>query len=357
MRGDGRVFLRDSIYWCAFYVDGKEHRESTKKADKQQALKYLRSRMKELAVHELEAKPFITQRNRKLTVADLIEDLRTAYKVNGQNSPQNLSNLKRVEQDFGQHRALALTSAMVREYIQGRLEVGHAKASINRTTQLLAQSYKLAKLPAPEIQKLDESDNVRRGFFTATEIQNVMAHLPRELADFTQFGWLTGMRKSEIASLGWDDLDGDVIRLRAENAKNGTARIVPCEGQLAELIERRRLTRSYQESGTVRLSRLIFHRQGQPIREFRKSWATACRLAGVKRLFHDLRRSAVRDMVRAGVPQKDAMQISGHKTAAMFDRYSIRDEQDIRQALKRREQFIRETQPDNVIQMAGGWAN
>jgi integrase len=149
-----------------------------------------------------------------------------------------------------------------------------------------------------------------------------MANLPSELADFTLFTWLTGMRKREIASLRWEDCDGDCIRLRAEDAKNGTARLIPLEAELITLIERRKVARQFKAGQVTMMSALIFHRAGEPIHEFRKSWATACRLAGVRRLFHDLRRSACRNMVATGVAQVTAMQLSGHKTDSMLLIYS-----------------------------------
>jgi hypothetical protein len=100
-------------------------------------------------------------------------------------------------------RATALTSQDVDGYIQDRLAEGYARASVDRILQILKQAYKLAKLPAPDIRKLDESDNVRRGFFSESEIRKVIANLSPALADFTLFAWLCGMRKSEIASLRW----------------------------------------------------------------------------------------------------------------------------------------------------------
>ena len=98
------------------------------------------------------------------------------------------------------------------------------------------------------------------------------------------------LRKGEIASLRWEDLDGDLLTLRSENAKSGEARTIPCEGELSEVIARRREQRSLKlEGGTVMLCDLIFHRKGKPIREFRKAWRTASRIARVpSRLFHDL---------------------------------------------------------------------
>lgn len=94
------------------------------------------------------------------------------------------------------------------------------------------------------------------------------------------------------------------------------------------------LRKQFKRNGVVTISVLIFHRDGEPMPEFRKSWTTACRLAGVCRLFHDLRRSACRNMVAAGVAQVTAMQLSGHKTDSMFRRYAIVAENDMRAALR-----------------------
>ena len=257
--------------------------------------------------------------------------------------------MQHVRSAFGHIRATALSADQVDGYIQRRLSEGAAKASVNRVTQLLKQAYGIVGLPVPRIRRLDESDNVRRGFFTEFEVRRVIENLPDELADFTLFAWLTGMRKGEIASLRWDDFDGDCIRLRAEDAKNGTARLIPLEGELVELIRRRQTTKQFKAQGFVMSSVLIFHRAGEPIREFRKSWSTACRLAGVRRLFHDLRRSACRNMVAAGVAQVTAMQLSGHKTDSMFRRYAIVAEQDMRAALRTTQNHMASTRKDLVV--------
>jgi integrase len=158
-------------------------------------------------------------------------------------------------------------------------------------------------------------------------------------------------RKGELASLRWEDVDGGCIRLRAENAKNGTARLIPLEGELAELIARRRAARQVKVKEAVMLSALIFHRKGEPIREFRKSWGTACSKVGIRRLFHDLRRSACRNMVAAGVAQVTAMQVSGHKTDSMFRRYAIVSETDLRTALRATQAYLAAAK-EKIVEMA-----
>jgi integrase len=114
---------------------------------------------------------------------------------------------------------------------------------------------------------------------------------------------------------------------------------------------RRQATRQVQVDGAVMLSATIFHRDGKPIREFRKSWARACQKAGIKRLFHDLRRSACRNMLAAGVSQVTAMQLSGHRTDSMFRRYCIVSESDLRTALRVTQRHLANSK-ENVIAMA-----
>jgi integrase len=113
------------------------------------------------------------------------------------------------------------------------------------------------------------------------------------------------------------------------DSKNGDGRTVPLYGALGELVERRRTRRAP--------SPWVFHRRGQPVRDFREAWLAACKatqLAG--KVFHDLRRTAIRDPVRAGVPDTVAMTISGHWSRSTFDRYNIASEKDRAEALPAR---------------------
>ncbi len=127
------------------------------------------------------------------------------------------------------------------------------------------------------------------------------------------------------------------MRLEPGTTKNSEGRTLPYDllPELVQVIERQ-----WQEHQRLTaddtICPYVFHRDGKAIKGFRKAWASACKAAGCPgKLLHDFRRTAVRNLVRAGVPEKTAMAITGHKTRSVFDRYDIVDEADLRSALGR----------------------
>jgi len=186
-------------------------------------------------------------------------------------------------------------------------------------------------------------NNTQQGFFERPDLEAVVAALPDYLRDFTRFASLTGWRKGEITSLRWTDVDrhAGAIRLRPEAAKTGRGRTVMLAGDLAELIDRRWELRLFEKDSNVRVTALVFHRDGRLVGDFKKAWATACRVAGVPdKLFHDLRRTAARNIVRAGVPERVAMAVTGHVTRSMFDPYNIVSEDDLRMAAQKTTMYV-----------------
>jgi integrase len=177
-------------------------------------------------------------------------------------------------------------------------------------------------------------------------------HLPDPIADVARFAYITGWRKQEVLSLKWSDVDLENrrIRLRRENSKNEEPRVIVLTDILLTLAQRRWAARQYQtKAGGPALSQWVFHRQGQRIVDFRDPWAEACKKAKAPGLlFHDLRRSAVRNMEKAGVSQSVAMKISGHKTDSVYRRYRIVDESDIERALTATQESIKQARTSNV---------
>lgn len=139
------------------------------------------------------------------------------------------------------------------------------------------------------------------------------------------------------------DIAGKVIRLRPENSKTNEGRVLALEGELWKVIAQQLALREYEKRDkTIAVSLYVFHSNGQPIGDIRKSWEAACKAANIEgKLFHDFRRTAVRNMVRAGVPERVAMAISGHKTRAIFDRYNIVSEEDLRKAMEQTQTYLR----------------
>jgi len=124
-------------------------------------------------------------------------------------------------------------------------------------------------------------------------------------------------------------------------ARTVRGRTLALEGELWAIIERRWSGRVISKGRTSRIATLVFHHDGHAIVDLKKAWATACTQAGVgKKLFHDFRRTAIRNMVRAGVPETVAMKISGHKTRSVFDRYNITDERDLREAMQKTQAYL-----------------
>ena len=375
-RGLGRIFKpkASSKYHCAYFLHGKEYRQTTGTCDAKEAEKFLRHKMKEVGAVQIGKATFVGPQQERIKVEKLLQALEKDYKIRHKDSPQFRAHLKHIRDNFGRWRAVEVTPEAIDLFIEKLQDAGYAAATINRSTQLLAQAFKLAVqrrhlATAPQIRHLSEKGNARQGFFADTEFQALSEHLPPYLCDFVQFGYLTGWRRGEIASLQWSDIEDDVVHLRAENSKNGEARSVTLSGDFADLIKRRKAHRKVKTAeGVDAIAAHVFHLDGHPVGDFRKAWATACVAANLGhyecghckqpiverkckrcrtearykgRIFHDLRRTAVRNMVRAGVPERVAMSISGHKTRAIFDRYNIVNEADKKAALERTQRYLK----------------
>ncbi len=146
-----------------------------------------------------------------------------------------------------------------------------------------------------------------------------------------RFAALTGWRKREVTGLRWAhvDFDAGTVHLEATRSKNSEGRTFPFRAlpPLQELLEDQRARTRAVERATGQLVPWVFHRDGEPIRSMRGAWDGACSRVGLDGAwFHDLRRTAVRNLERAGVPRSVAMKLTGHKTEAVYRRYAIADE-------------------------------
>ena len=176
--------------------------------------------------------------------------------------------------------------------------------------------------------------NARQGFFEESEFRAVLNHLPDDIKPMAEYLYLTGWRVGEVRPLPWRQIDfqAKVVRLEPGSTKNNEGRTFPFAdyAPLAELLERQREHTNRVEKAIEQIITHVFHRQGKPIRDFRGAWTKACAKAGLKgKLVHDLRRTAVRNLERAGVPRSVAMKLTGHKTESVYRRYAIVSEADL----------------------------
>ncbi len=331
---------KGSDYWYLDYrYKGKRIRESSKTKKKVVAEQMLKIREGEIAEGRL---PSITFE--KVTFRELASDMLTDYKINAKRSIDRVEQAikKHLFPFFGSLKAPDITTAKVKQYVEIRLASGARNATINRELAFLKRMLNLgARQTPPKINRVPyipmlSENNTRKGFFEADEFTAIMEHLPDYLKPIVLFAYRTGWRRGEILNLTWNRVDrkNGIVRLEAGETKNSDARTVYLDPELKAVVSQLFANRVIGDPH-------VFLRNGEPIKAMKEAWASACSKAGIPgRLFHDLRRTAIRNMVRAGIPERVAMMISGHKTRSVFDRYNIVSDDDLRRAATQQSEYL-----------------
>lgn len=347
--GEGTVFQRGRFWWLKYFVDGRAFYESSRSERRRDAVQLLQRRLGAVA----EGRP-TGREGARLTLADVRELLREDYVQRERKSWDRAARaFDAVTAVFGERTKVSrLTADRLHQYLTARLAAGAARATVQKELAAVKRGLNLAvergllpyRVPFP---RLGEIKNARCEFVEDWEWALLRPELPDWWQDLGDLAMATGWRcKGELRPLTWDrvDFDGGLVTLAKYSTKNSDARVYPFAEAPVVLaaLERRRAETDRVEQQTGRPCPYVFHVDGGPLAEgrFYRSWRAACRKVGVfgadgrPKHPHDFRRSAVRRMETGGVPRSIAKRLIGHRTDAMYSRYAITTEDDLRAAVR-----------------------
>jgi len=364
----GSIYKRGRVYWIKYYRNGKPYRESTGSTKEADAKRLLKKREGEIAQGKLPGVYFD-----RVRFDELAEDFLRDYRLNGRKSLERAeASLKKLMPYFGGLKITQITTTKIQEYIEHRLKwqckrcnesfdvqdkcpychsedvkPGAKPATVNRELSALKRMLKLgASQTPPKVDRIPfiprlKEHNVRKGFFEHEDYLAVLNELPEYLKPMVTFAYKTGWRKSEITGLKWSqvDLANGIVRLEPGTTKNDEGRTIYLDEELKQVFQ----TQWEKRKRSGALTPYVFPGADgtSKLKDFRFAWNKACEKAGIgKRLFHDFRRTAVRNMIRSGIPERVAMMISGHKTRTVFDRYNIVNDEDLRLAAQKQEAYL-----------------
>jgi integrase/recombinase XerD len=335
--GAGSIFRRGNIWWVKIYDrDGEPISQSSGSTDYEDAKKLLQKMQGEKARGEISGGA-----PDKVRISELLDDVLESDIEESTRKVWRLVVEKNIRPFFGEIKAARLTTEKMKAYRKKRLGDGRSDATANRELSILRTAYHNGrKLTPPKVLQVPyfpmiKETTQRTGFLSDEQYVSLRDALPKELKLLFVTDYLHGIRRSELLSITWPQVDFEqmVIRMPGDKEKNREGRTLPIvPGNMEDLLHEAWKER---RAGWPH-SPWVFNRKGKPIKDFRGSWDSAVRRAGIKTEdgrklnVHDLRRTSVRNMRRDGTPQVIRMKISGHKTDSMERRYNISDDEDIR---------------------------
>jgi integrase len=358
----GHIYRRGNIYWIKYYRNGKPYRESTKSKKEADAKRLLKKREGEISSGKLPGIHFD-----RVMFDELAEDHLNDLEINHRKTVKRTEHcIEHLRKAFEFFRVVDITTGSIKKYIINRISEGAANATINRELSALKRMLTLGYeheppkvIRIPKIPMLQEN-NVRQGYFEHGQFLALRNALPDYLKGFVTFAYKIGWREAEISKLKWQqvDLNQGIVRLEPGETKNKEGRTVYLDEELKQVFNQQWENRV--KSAKITPFVFVNATGSDRIRDFRKVWNRACRNAGIGYgykvnkgyvekwqteysagpIFHDFRRTAVRNMVRSGIPERVAMMVSGHKTRSVFERYNIGNDDDLKMAAQMQAAYL-----------------
>jgi integrase len=321
-----------------YYRNGKPYRETTHESDARKAQKFLQKRLGEISTGH-----FVAPATERIRVSELAKDMFRDYRINVRRSLRYTEWRWRrhIEPVFAAMRAVDVTTEAVTKYIERRIATGAENSTINRELAALKRMFSLGYRSTPrKVQQVPvfprlRENAPRKGFVEERQYRQIFQKsIELWLRAMLSLSYNFGFRKGELLTMRLNQVDllAGTLTLAPGTTKNGEGRTIKLTSATMELVKQCMMSKAPDDF-------LLTRQDRQPIKDFRAMWSKLTVASGLPSLlFHDLRRSAVRNMVRRGVPEVVAMRISGHKTRSVFDRYNIVNESDLAEAANRIEQ-------------------
>jgi integrase len=341
-RGTGSLYQpqHSRFWWVKYYRNGKAYRESTHTADGRKAHKFLQKRLGEITTGN-----FFGPAVERIRVEELADDMFREYRINVRRSLKLTQQRwhKHLKPVFGPMRTVDVTTEFLNRYIDKRKNEGAQNGTINRELAAIKRMFSLAHRTTPRkvyqvpvFPKLRENPP-RKGFVDQKQYRQLCEGCSRLwLRTALGLSYNFGFRTAELLTMRVRQVDllNRSLTLDPGTTKNDEGRLVKLTSETYELVKQSVVGKSLEDF-------LISRNNGQPVKDFRDAWKKLTKSAALPGLlFHDLRRSAVRNMIRRGVPEVVAMKISGHKTRSVFDRYNIVNEGDLADAARKIEDGV-----------------
>jgi integrase len=355
-RGQGSIGnVPGSRFLYIWYYDnaGKQHRESTGSELRSVAQAMLTQRLAAMGRGEKsptevkslryeDMRQILIENYREKKIGQFVEEKQTDGTVMVYPYKRNL---KVLDEFFAGMRLDQMDTDAFRAFRKKRRDEDIDDSTINRNLSILRRMMNLTirekklQFAKPYFPMVSEAGKVRKGFVTPEQFHKLMSEMPSHLKPYALFLYEDVSRTTAAKDIRWSwvDLKEGIIEIPEEITKTGEAQILPLSDELINMLKKQ------------------FRKDDAPVFDttnFRKEFQQACVAAGLGKITkmvsargykwekyegvtpHDFRRSGIRNMVRAGVPEKIAMSISGHKTRAVFDRYNITSTDDVKDAIK-----------------------